>query len=216
MQNFESIASLWGKLVCLETPIEDTVSFESLKLLIDTDRFHDIDGQVVLHIGDAGFLVIIKEASCTFQINPQFVVPANNSSTEVKGSKEAVEKLEVQGGEVDSTGEVAINRSPNAGRMVDFSFEGAARRSPRFELEGNEVQHPVSINSITKTKSVQFSQNGYSEEVIKIFQQCTASQNVVLNGHIEPPAPISSGTHLKEGSGESSGLLDLKNLNQHW
>jgi len=189
----------------LETPIEDTVSFKSLKLLIDTDRFHGIDGQVVLHIGDTSFFIIIKEASCTFQINPQFVVPASNSSTKVKGSKEAMEKLEVQGGEVDSTDEVAINRSPNAGRMVDFSFEGDARRSPRFELEGNEVQHPVSINSITKTKSVQLSQNGYSEAVIKISQRCTASQNVVLNGHIEPPAPIGSGTHLKEGSDKSSG-----------
>ena len=185
-QNFESRAFLWSKLVCLETPIEDTVSFESMKFLIDADRFHSIDGQVVLQIRDAGFLFMIKEASCTFQINPQFVIPANSSSTEVKDPKEAIQKLEVQGDDVDPTNEVAINHLPHAGRMVGASSEGADRRSPRVELEGNAVQHPSSINSNTKTKSVQFSQNGYSEEVIKISQRCTSSQNMVMNGHIDP------------------------------
>jgi len=37
-QNFESIASMWGKLVCLETSIEDTISFESMRILIGSDR----------------------------------------------------------------------------------------------------------------------------------------------------------------------------------
>ena len=35
-----------------------------------------------------------------------------------------MEKLEVQGGDVDSTNEVAFNHSPNAGRMDDVSLEG--------------------------------------------------------------------------------------------
>ena len=36
LQNFKNIASAWGKMVCLETPIQDTISFESMKILIDT------------------------------------------------------------------------------------------------------------------------------------------------------------------------------------
>jgi len=82
MKTFENIASLWGKLVCLETPIEDTISFESMKMLIDCVRFHHIEGDIILHLDDAGFRVMVKEASCTFQINPKFVVPANSASME--------------------------------------------------------------------------------------------------------------------------------------
>jgi len=62
LANFELIASLWGKLVCLETPVEDAISFESMKILIDTDRFHGIEGQVVMHTVDAGFLVMIQRS----------------------------------------------------------------------------------------------------------------------------------------------------------
>ena len=168
MQNFEIIAFLWGKLVCLETSIKDTLSFESMKILIDTDRFHGIEGQVVLHIGDAGFMIMIKEASCTFQINPQFVIPTRSASTEVKDLTEAMKKSKVQGDGVNSADELVSNHWPNVERMDGANSEGVEREALRFDLEGKDVLHSASINSNSKTKAVQFSQNGYSKEVIKI------------------------------------------------
>ena len=48
LQNFERIASRWGKLLCLETPIEDTISFESMKILIEGSSFQEVMGHIIL------------------------------------------------------------------------------------------------------------------------------------------------------------------------
>ena len=157
---------MWGKMVCLETLIEDTLSFESMKILIDNDRFHDIEGHFILHTGDVGFRVMIKEASCIFQINPQFVVPTRSASIEDKAPIEAKKKTEIQGDGVDSTDEMESNHWPNANRVDVASSEGVARETPRFEFEVENGLHSAS-NSSSKTKTAQYSQNGYSEEIIK-------------------------------------------------
>ena len=51
---FESIASIWGKMVCLETPIEEIISFESMKILVESNSFQEVKGHIILQIGDAG------------------------------------------------------------------------------------------------------------------------------------------------------------------
>ena len=122
LQNSENIASMWAKMVCLETPIEDIISFESMKILIDGDRFHNIEGHFILHIGDVGFRVVIKEASCKFQINVQFVVLARSTSMENKALIETKKKTEIQGDGVASTEEMESSRWPKANRVDDASL----------------------------------------------------------------------------------------------
>ena len=101
LKNFESLASFWGKLVCLETPIEDVISFESMKILVEGNCFQEVKGHFILQIGDAGYKIMVKEANCSFSINPQFLVPASSSSTGVKvasvGNSEPALHEEVQG-----------------------------------------------------------------------------------------------------------------------
>jgi len=54
LRNFESIASFWGKLVCLETPIEDTISFESMKILVEGISFQEVLGLSSCILGTLG------------------------------------------------------------------------------------------------------------------------------------------------------------------
>jgi len=63
LRNFERMASLWGKLICLETSIDDTVCFDSMKILIESKSFQDVVGHIVLQIVDAGYRIMVKEAS---------------------------------------------------------------------------------------------------------------------------------------------------------
>jgi len=158
---------MWGKMVCLETLIEDTLSFESMKILIDNDRFHDIEGHFILHTGDVGFRVMTKEASCIFQINPQFVVPARSASIEDKAPIEAKKGTEIQGDGVDSTNEMESNHCLNANRVDVANSKGVAKETPRFEFEVGNSLHSASINSSSKTKTTQFSQNVYSRILLK-------------------------------------------------
>ena len=113
-QNFENIASIWGKLVCLETSIDDTISFESMRILIDSDRMQTIEGHLLLHLGDAGYRVEVKEASCSFQINPQFIVPANSSPMEAKATNEVNQKVKVHGTDVVVCDELGTCHWPKA------------------------------------------------------------------------------------------------------
>ena len=83
LRNFESIAAIWGKMICLETPIEDTISFESMKILVESNSFQEVMGHIILQIGDAGYRIMVKEANCSFVIKPQFVAPVLSSSVGV-------------------------------------------------------------------------------------------------------------------------------------
>jgi len=73
LKNFERIASFWGKMICLETPIEDTICFGSMKILIESKTFQNVVGHIILQIGDAGYRITVKEANCSFNINPIFI-----------------------------------------------------------------------------------------------------------------------------------------------
>lgn len=48
----------------METPIEETFSFESMRILIDTDILHSIEDGLILSIEDVGYKIMIKEVSC--------------------------------------------------------------------------------------------------------------------------------------------------------
>ena len=75
LKNFEKIVSLWGKLICLETLIDETVCFDSLRILIECKSFQEVMGNIILQIGDAGYRIMVKEASCSINLNPMFIAP---------------------------------------------------------------------------------------------------------------------------------------------
>ena len=102
------------------------------------------------------------------------------------------------------------NQRANDGVLVGERSERTYRVNPRFELGGMESQYAASINSNSKTKTVQFSQNGYSEELIKTTQRVSAVQEEEVNELIEPLNLSGLGTHLLEGRGESSGPLGFE------
>ena len=84
----------------METPIEDTLSFESMKILIESKCLQEVEGHIILQIGDVGYRIFIKEASCSFNINPQFIVSGGSSSMVVKGRNEDQDAPERQDDDV--------------------------------------------------------------------------------------------------------------------
>ena len=61
----------------LGDPIEGTSSFESMKILVESNSFQEVMGHIIMQIGDAGYRIMVKEANCSFIINPQFIVPGD-------------------------------------------------------------------------------------------------------------------------------------------
>ena len=102
-------------MICLETPIEDTVYFESTKILIESNRFYEVGGHIILHIGDAGYRIMVKELTvCSFVINPQFVVPARSSSMEIKAVIEGNRMPEIHGVNVAPNNEMKSTHWSNS------------------------------------------------------------------------------------------------------
>ena len=159
LRNFENITSIWGEIVCLETSMEDTISFlNKWRSSFTMEDF--IDGHFIMHIGDVGYRILIKDASCTFHINPQFLVPARSSSMEDKVSNEDNRKIEMHGDDVASNEKMKSSHWPNADRVDDASLEWVIRETPRFESELENSEHvekhwnspSASINLSSNTK----------------------------------------------------------------
>ena len=54
-KNFKKIADLWGYLICLGKSILRTETFDSMKLLIETDILAFIEDDIILTIEELGF-----------------------------------------------------------------------------------------------------------------------------------------------------------------
>uniref|UniRef100_A0A7C8ZJ28 Uncharacterized protein n=1 Tax=Opuntia streptacantha TaxID=393608 RepID=A0A7C8ZJ28_OPUST len=142
---------------------------------------------------------MIKEASCTFQINPQVVIPASDASAKVLVPSEAMNKPEVQGDDVDATDDVGSQHWASGGKLVGHRSEGQLERPRVLIWSARTASTQQALIPIPRPR-----QNGSSEEVIKTYQRGPAVQDVEVNGHIELPNATGSITHRLEGSGESS------------
>jgi len=163
LKTFENITSLWGKMVCLETPIEDTISFELMKILIICVKFQHIEGDIVLHIGDAGFRVMVKESSYTFQINPKFMVhgiPSSRGSKECDGAKV---KSGVGGDDVALTDDLEGSNWLKGDRVVVASSVGVVQETPDLNFELGNGQQSKCIDSSSKSKADQVGINNCNE-----------------------------------------------------
>jgi len=59
--NFKEIAKIWGRLLRLEQEVDDTMNYECMRLLIDSDHFYRIQGDILLQIGNMRYRVIVSE-----------------------------------------------------------------------------------------------------------------------------------------------------------
>jgi len=103
---------------------------------------------------------------------------------EVKVTNKGIRNAEVHGNDVVTCDEVVSNHWPKAIRPDDATSDEAVRGIPNFEFEGVTDQHLQMItkslsgksNSSCKTKTAQFSQNGFSDEILKLSEKAGASQ----------------------------------------
>ena len=81
--NFKAIAQVWGRLIRLEQEVDDTMNYESMNILIDSDHFDRIQGDILLHIGVIGFqsYSIRNRAICT-----KFTIIQSSNNTAQGGS----------------------------------------------------------------------------------------------------------------------------------
>jgi len=59
--NFKKITEVWGSLICLDQLADTTINYESMKILVATDQFYRIEGDILLQIDDHGYRVIVSE-----------------------------------------------------------------------------------------------------------------------------------------------------------
>jgi len=196
-----------------------------MKILIGNKSFQDV-GHIILQIGDAGYRIMVKETSCSFNINPLFIAPERSSVVKEARRQSVIhddivaaedEEGKKVGGDVNrlnsgnSEGILPHSSSPSKARnpihgeggIVNLDVELAVGddversywrgdanmeveqvrvevdKSPVFQINLNMIEgvdRPVdspvvSSNSHSRTRTACFSQNGYSEEFIKITNQ---------------------------------------------
>jgi len=193
-ENFKKIADIWGFLICLGKPILRTDTFDSMKLLIETDILSHIEKSFILNIEDLGFRVHVREVSIAVPIiqnaktGRSLVDDDVASNGEVPGfedlvlstaSKDAValSDREVQNDQIEERKHPVKNRSGIG--YNSNSNPGEANEEPMLESQD------VSINSDTRTKTSHFTNIECSKEVLMILNQelplKTADEGLMIN-----------------------------------
>jgi len=91
-ENFKKIADIWGYLIYLGKSIAKTDTFESMRLLIETNILVRIDDDFVFTLEDMGFRVIVREISPASQIY-QKPYHSNHHQEEDAGSNDEYQDL---------------------------------------------------------------------------------------------------------------------------
>ena len=125
LKNFERIVSFWEKMICLETPIEDTICFGSMKILIESKTFQNVIGQIILHIGVAGYRITVKEANYSFNINPVFIAPYESTANGTGAVNEGRSPPVIHDAVVASKDDVGLKNGSNVNRRSSANFEDA-------------------------------------------------------------------------------------------
>lgn len=222
-ENFKKIAELWGRMICLERAIDKTESFESMRILIDTGIFKTINGDFVLHMGNSGYRITVKEVGSALlqihQAQPSSACPSKEVTDPNEGvigfedlndTEDSAKGITDSNSKVANTPEVDAIDLEQVATMVNSEEvhkslsnlkevvpQEEAHESPTFEnkLEANESggrpedNLELSMQSSTKTKTANFSQNGYSEEMFKITKRPSTLENSVAQtgSDIQPP-----------------------------
>ena len=202
-ENFKQIAELWGEFICLGRSTNSIESFEVMKVLVATKVFQFIEGEVLLHIGYGGYRVTIREAETVSQLiyHPQQGLKGNmvakDSNHEVPGFED-LDDMEVynsnqrQWQEQDegmSKGECSLNSNSNS----NGSGNGSPISNSNPSGTGNRGINDCAQkdDSYSRTKTVSFSQNDFSEELLKVSQKSRMATKEAINVQedVEAQAP---------------------------
>ena len=163
-ENFKAIAEIWGQLICLGKSSSRIESFEVMKVLIATKILRKIEAEIVITIGFGGYRVMIRETETISQLVtkfPHLSICTNkvdqSSDNSVPGFEDIDDNIshhKVEDGDEE--------QSPYP--VQNFSNE------TRVEESSSSKDSRQQAISRTRTPTVSFSQNGYSEEVFKVQQ----------------------------------------------
>ena len=167
-ENFKQIAELWGKLICLRKAASLTDSFESMRVLSATKNFQRIDSEILFTLGSCGYRITITEAEMITQPSAKCSQFSNIADTSAQDGIPGFE--DVEGSDDDGffnenqahEREKVSNSQTNSNSNSNSNLKDV--ESPR---SNDSWQHTTSN---TRTKTVSFSHNGYSEEIFKVSQ----------------------------------------------
>ena len=215
-ENFKSIAELWGYLICLGKPIMRTDSFDSMKLLIETDILSYIEDDIVLMIEDMGFRVSIKEANSTYPVTQGFKIPRSHLNEDV-----------VSNGEVPGFEDLA--NSPAATDAPAISLGGNNHNSERINCcersylnskmvneESTRGAKEASADTNSRTKTVQLTHNVDSDEMVmhssKLKKSTADLGAAVLNSDEEEESPREPPGFEKRGINQRCNAIRMATI----
>jgi len=163
-ENFKQIAELWGRMICLGKSSSNTESFEVMRVLVATRVMQKIEAIVLLHVGYGGYNVYIKEAETISQVPSKInqylvsrIADDQISNNEVPGFEDVDDNISSP----DSEGNrLELKKNQNNSNSNEAGAED------KEAISNNESRQHTLDKSRTKTAS--FSQNGYSEELLKL------------------------------------------------
>jgi len=218
-ENFNRIAEIWGRVICLSKPIYRTDSFESMKVLVVTDIFQRIEDNLILVIGDEGYRIFITEIGPALPISQRNCSSPSNPAMENQDSNNDVPGFEDLDDELAEGNDVAQSDLRNV-VVNDELVNTVAKSNPMVQISSNSnceggkagASMENSINSVTRTKTVSFSQNGFSEEIIKISQHLQPLRNPTDS---ELPPPPGFENRRTVGLGENASPNAIQTIDAH-
>ena len=206
-ENFQKIAEVWGRLISLDSLDDPITNYESMKLLIATDHFYRIEGDVLFQIGSAGYRVVVtevgavlpKDSPCmgaSIQKGQDIAVTHERATDEAVQRNNPVSKNGANQVGLTDENEVEVVQESNF--MGSNSQLGNKQQTclevqrvgeiQNLKVEPNQVS-PItssagSDHSVTKTKSLGCSHNECMKEALinKVGQeQCASPIHIQTN-----------------------------------
>ena len=169
-ENFKMIAAIWGDPICLNISAKLTESFEVMKVLIATKVMHRIDGEVLLQLDYEGYRVFVTESETVSQavhkhqmLRIDSTMKDNESNYEVPGFEDLEDIEGMQG-----SNERHRNPLEEGEEMVNLGV----KLNSNSKAEGDKSIKDDDQQEVrgSRTITASFSQNGYSEELVKVSQ----------------------------------------------
>jgi len=166
-------------------------SFESMRLLIETDILLTIKGDFILTLEDLCYRVIVREMGTVSQVSqgPYFynLKPGEDvgSNDEIPGFEDidGISQSDAASEKEDQRIEDGLGNEGCEVGLIAGTQHQQINEQTRTQLDSNfgkgseqSVHEEVadSINSATRTKTANFSQNGWSDEVIKGYNHLSS------------------------------------------
>jgi len=173
-ETFKAIADRWGYLLSLGKSIARTDTFDNMRLLVETDILLFIEADFILIIEDMGFRVIVREISSVSHIVQQHHQSEAHREEDIESSQEVLVFEDIDGTPEPEMAMGSKDQAMLGGLQEDDPELVHYTNQPdsNFEKRKEESVCAIparSINSETETKSVNFSHNACSLEVIKHY-----------------------------------------------